>query len=717
MSFLIENDVFSLCIGEDAVARGLCLKRTGEQLLEEDSEIPLFSVTQERPYNNEIKLIHMNKKSEFFANRVSMENGKLVVGFDIAPYEAVIDLKIAPTYIAFTLDSFRTTPESYAGIYIDEPPVLSFRICALPIKEKKYFGDWLNVAWDDHSAVGLLSTSPHTDIDSVKRGNTRILTADAHRDIMLEGATAVLIASSKDEILRAVADVEEDYDLPRGVESRANTDKINASIYWTHDITPKNVEEHIAYAKRSGFRMMLIYYQALFKCDGLGGFLGDYDLRDEYEGKIENVKLMLDKIKAAGITPGFHFLHTYIGVKSRYVTPVADHRLLLKRHLTLAASVGLEDTDIYVSQNPINCPKAHAHTRVLQFGGELISYEGYTTSAPYKFFGCKRGVFNTLANEHKAGDIGGVPEMSEFIFESAYLDQNSDLQDEIAKKLARVYDAGFEFAYFDGSEGTNAPFAFHIANAQYRVYSAFGKPPIFCEGAAKTHFSWHMLSGANAFDIFSTDIFKSMIDAHPVHEAPLMHRNFTRLNFGWWAYFEDTRPDVYEYGMSRAAAWDCPATIQAKLDTFKKNPRTDDNFEVIRRWEDVRAKRWLTEEQKEMMRSRQEHILLINGEGEYELLPYDQISGTPDGLYAYTFTRRGKNYAVYWYQGEEKKFSIPMTELVCEDEIDRDRVAIIESNGCTVLPASHRRYVYTTEDKAILEDAFRSATLFEGKTV
>ena len=118
-----------------------------------------------------------------------------------------------------------------------------------------------------------------------------------------------------------------------------------------------------------------------------------------------------------------------------------------------------------------------------------------------------------------------------------------------------------------------------------------------------------------------------------------------------------------------------------------------------------------------MMRSRQEHILLINGDGEYELLPYDQISGTPDGLYAYTFTRRGRNYAVYWYQGEEKKFSIPMTELVCEDEIDRDRVAIIESNGCTVLPASHRRYVYTTEDKAILEDAFRSATLFEGKTV
>lgn len=713
MSLWIENDVFSLCLGKNAVAKSLRLKQTGEELLAVGSEIPLFSLTQERPYNNEIKLIHMNKKTEFLANRVSIENGKLIVGFDIAPYEAVVGLKIAPTYIAFTLEGFRTAPEHYEGIFTDTPPVLSFRICALPIKEKKYFGEWLNVAWDEQSAVCLLATSPYVEIDCEKRRDTRILTADAHRDILMEGCTAALIVSAKDKLLSAVADVEEDYDLPRGVESRANTDKINTSIYWTEDITPKNVDRHIANAKRAGFRMMLIYYTALFKDEGFGGLLGNCDLRDEYDGKIENLRLMLDKIKAAGITPGFHFLHTYIGLRSRYATPVADHRLLLKRHLTLAAPIGVEDTEIYVAQKPVNCPKAHAHTRALQFGGELITYEGYTDTAPYKFIGCKRGAFNTVPTEHKAGEIGGIPEISEFGFECVYLDQNSDLQDEIAKKLARVYDAGFEFAYFDGSEGTNAPFAFHIANAQYRVYRMFGKAPIFCEGAAKTHFSWHMLSGGNAFDVFKTDIFKRMIDAHPVHEAPLMQRNFTRLNFGWWSYFEDTRPDIYEYGMSRAAAWDCPATMMAKLNNFEKNPRTDDNFEVIRRWEDVREKGCLTKEQKEMMRSQQEHILLINGEGEYELLPYDQIEETPEGLYAFTFTRLGRNYAVYWYQGEEKKFSIPMTELVCEDEIDGKHTAILESNGYTLLPASHRRYVYTSEDKATLEDAFRSAVAIE----
>jgi hypothetical protein len=54
-----------------------------------------------------------------------------------------------------------------------------------------------------------------------------------------------------------------------------------------------------------------------------------------------------------------------------------------------------------------------------------------------------------------------------------------------------------------------------------------------------------------------------------------------------------------------------------------------------------------------------------------------------------------------------------MADLVCEDEIDGKRTAVLESDGCVVLPASRRRYVYTSKDKAALEDAFRSAVAIE----
>lgn len=69
---------------------------------------------------------------------------------------------------------------------------------------------------------------------------------------------------------------------------------------------------------------MLIYYPAIFE-GGYGyGRCGDYDYRKEYPNGAADVKKMLDKIKAAGITPGIHFLQTHIGRQSRYVTPVAD---------------------------------------------------------------------------------------------------------------------------------------------------------------------------------------------------------------------------------------------------------------------------------------------------------------------------------------------------------------------------------------------------------
>ena len=707
----LENDVFRLTVGEDCTAKSLVLKASGEELLATDAGTPLFSVTQERPYNNEIKLIHMNKKTTFPANRAQYEDGKLRIGFDIAPYEAVVDVKIAPAYIAFTLERFIVHKTDYDYLLMDTPPVLSFRVCALPVRERKNFGEWLNTMWDEKGAVALIATSTHAEIDSEGYRGYRVLTADAHRDILLEGCGAALIAAKTEDFLDAVEAVEIDYDLPRGVASRRNKNKINASMYWTYDVTPDTVDKHIEYAKRAGFRMMLIYHSACFKTHYGWDLGGNYDLRDEYEGDFENFRRVLDKIKAAGITPGLHFLHTHIGIKSRYVTPVADHRLHIKRHLTLAQPLDTEATEIVVAQNPRGCPKDFEFCRKLQFGGEIISYESYTTEPPYKFLGCKRGEFDTNIVSHEKGQIGGVLDMGEFGPTSLYLDQETDLMDEIAEKIARAYNLGFEFVYFDGSEGTNAPFAFHIANAQYRVYKHFSPAPLFCEGAAKTHFSWHMLSGANAFDVFRTDIFKRMIDAHPVHEAPLMRRNFSRLNFGWWAFYEDTRPDVYEYGMSRAASWDCPVSMQANFERFEKNPRTDDVFEVIRRWEDVRERDWLTEEQKEMMHSTTEHILLVNESGEYELVPYYQVEGTPEGLYAFTFTRADKNYAVYWYQGEDKEIALPLADVLVEEALGGTVTAQREENGCTVLPASHRRYLSTAASPEAIADAFRAAKI------
>jgi hypothetical protein len=713
---VIENEELRLVVGEDCIVKSLVHKATGEECLVTGEDIPLFTVTQERPFNNEVKLAHPNKRTTFWGNRLRREGDKLIIGFEITPYEAVVAIKERPRYIGFTLSDFIVHPTDYPGLRMSPPPVAEFRLLQLPVKNRERFGEWLNVSWDDKVAVNVLATSPYARIEAERRKGYRVMSADAVRDVKLKGVGAALIVCASDKLLDAIAVLEEDYDLPRGVESR-RSDMINRSAYWSGNINPNNVDLHIEYAKKGGFKCMLMYYTCIFKETSTYQLNGNYDFRDEYPNGKEDVRKMLDKIKAAGITPGLHFLHTHIGLCSRYVTPVADHRLNIRRTFTLAKALDKDSTTVYVEQNPEGTVMAD-RCRVLKFGGELITYEGYTTEPPFYFFGCQRGAYSTVAQEHPMGLTGGILDISEFGAGSVYLDQNSSLQDEIADKIADVFNVGFRFVYFDGSEGTNAPYEFHVPNAQYRVYKKLKPAPLYTEGAAKAHFSWHFLSGGNAFDVFPPEVFKEKIAQYPCEEAPRMRQDFTRLNFGWWYFWSpETQADMYEYGTSRAAAWDCPVTMMERIDRFQTHPRIDDIFEVLRRWEDVRAKKWLTEEQKKELRKLdQEHILLINEKKEYELVPYDRIENAAGGskdIIAYIFERNEERFVVYWHSRGSGNLELPLAGkcVTLEKELGDEPIPITVKEGAIVIPADNRRYLRSRLSKEELIEAFNKAKL------
>ena len=336
--------------------------------------------------------------------------------------------------------------------------------------------------------------------------------------------------------------------------------------------------------------MMLFYYPCFVKSKGYK-LLGDYDLRDEYPDGYDDIKKMIDKVKAAGITPGFHTLQTHIGMESRYVTPSIDPRLNLKRLFTLKEPIPSsgEVTEILVEENPIDSP-LHDRVRVINFGGEGFSYESYTTEPPFKFTGVKRGSFNTKAVPHPKGEIGGILDISEYGATTIYLSQDNDLQDEIAEKIARIYDCGFEFLYLDGSEGVNPPCGINVSLSQYRVASKLAKMPVFTEGAAKSHFGWHLQAGANAFDVFPPEVFKEKILEFPYAEAPKMAMNMTRVDVGWWNIRPETTPEMWDFADSKAAEWHCPVTIQFSLKALESNPHADELLAVLRKWEEYREK-------------------------------------------------------------------------------------------------------------------------------
>lgn len=703
---ILENKHFRLIVGSDCRAKSLLHKASGQECLDTSVSIPLFSVTQPRAYNNEIKLAYPSKRTTFQANRIRREENQLIVGFELIHYEAVVEVKETADYISFRLADFILPPHAFPPyMHMSGSPVESFRLLQLPMKNRTNFGQWLNVVWDAAVAVNVLATAPYAIIDAQERENYRILTADAVREVKLKGTEAALIVTDTPHLLDAIDQLEQDYDLPRGVQSRRRKE-IRMSQYFAANLNPETVDTHIRYCQQCGYRMMTLYYGSVFQGDEYDR-CGDYDddnYQSTYPEGFESLKKMVQKIKAAGIIPGLHFLHPHIGLRSHYVTPVADHRLHKIRYFTLAKPLDLTDDTVCVEENPENSVTAEK-CRVLQFGGELISYESFTTQRPYCFTGCRRGHLNTNVTEHPLGQVGGILDVSEYGASSCYLDQNSSLQDEISAKLAKVYSAGFEYLYFDGSEGTNEPFAFHIANSQYRTYKQMQPAPLLCEGAAKTHFSWHMLSGGNAFDVFPADTFKEMIRLHPAAEAGRLVQDFTRVNFGWWGIFDlDLQPDHWEYGNTLAAAWDCPATFQALLPYMELHPRLNDFLEVMRRWEDVRLSGWLTDTQKKdiLSNKQQEHILLVNENKEYELVAYTQIMTADDKLRAFAFRRKDRNYIVYWHTQGEGELTLPFCVTV------QDELYAPSEITCT-LPVGRRRYISSDLPMDQLQEAFSSA--------
>lgn len=720
---ILENDQMTLVIAADGSATSLIHKPTRTECLIQGRKVPISTITEPRPYQNEVKLAYPNKKTTFKSNAIRKQGDKLVIGYELIPWEATVGVRITPHYIAFTLEGFTLT-EDY-GISMTEPPISEMWFLRLPVRNLGHWGDWLNVIWNEEVAVNVLAAEPSANADSEEGEGCRILQAGVDEKVKLTGVTAALITCAKDQLLDTIAVVEEDYHLPHGVASRRH-DLYNASYYWTYTVDPSNVDEQIRYAKMGGFRLMNIYYPAFLESRGYR-LIGNYDVfKAQYPNGKADLKAMLARIKAAGITPGCHFLHSHIGRDSKYVTPIPDHRLNLTRVFTLARPLGDNDIEIFVEQNPVHSTMAEGR-RVLKLGTELIAYTGYTTTPPYKFHGCKRAIDRTTLNAQPAGYMFGLLDVSEFGATSVYLDQYSDLQDEVAEGIANLWDAGFEFLYFDGSEGVNPPFWYHVSGAQYRVFKRLTPEPIFAEGAAKTHFSWHMLTGGNAFDVFSPESLKEQTVKHPLREAPRMRDNFTRLNFGWLGYrLPDantigTQPDQLEFVTSKAAAWDCPVSIHADPQTMAKHPRTADNFEVLRRWEEVRARRWLTEEQKQALRNPdREFILLLNEQNQMELVPYDPIVSVAGGskeVLAFTFEHNHDPYVVYWHISGDKELELPVKPgaLTLMSSIGSELQVQPGADGnSTILPVGNRRYVKAHQaSKDELIAAFKNARLVD----
>jgi hypothetical protein len=711
---VLENGEMKLVIGHNGMAVSLVHKPTGQECLQQNGKIPAFEITLNLPYNNEMQLKSVAKTAVVPADSVYWQGEDLQVCFRKLHIVATVKVKITEHYFAFSFDhyEFRFPPFGDQRKH----PVDGFTILQLPVKERKNFGEWLNVGWDEDVAVNLLATTPYTKMDGSYASGCRILKGEMVSAIGGKEAGVALITSETDSLLYCIGQVETDFNLPRGVESRKQAE-FGYSYLSLSDVHPGNVDDYIEYAKRAGFRAILIYYYSFARTPG------HFEWNARYPGGMADLQEVVGKIKDAGMIPGLHFHYCKAQKEDLYVSPVPDHRLHLLRIFTLARPLGFQGDTVWTEENPQGCTLDEGR-RILKIGKELIGYTGYTAERPYAFTGCTRGSLNTRPAAADTGEKFGLLDVDNWPIYIRF-DQNTSIQQEVAERLGRIYNsAGFRFAYFDGAEDVHEPFWYHVSKAQLQVYNCLDPAPLFAEGAFKSHFSWHILSRGNAFDVFKAEYMKEAVRRHQIPAAREMAKNFTPVNFGWIrdeSPGENSiglQPDMVEYICSRGAAWDCPVSLKGDLARFPTYPRGQDNMEVFRRWEEFRTNVLIRAEQKDSLKNLdQEHILLINEKGEFELHPYyqiEQVAGGNPAVRAFLFFRKGKTCVVYWHtsgKGQmEVKFNTGHMHLY--EELDKE--IPMETDGKRViLPLGNRKYLETRLSREEVISAFQRAVITE----
>ena len=694
---VIENPELRLVIAAGGTVRSLVEKSTGQECLFTQTKCPAFSMTQYSPLAGQLILLYPADTKTFAARSVRREGDRLLVAFEGVPHEVAIGLKITSTYIAFTVDQVRTEGKGWGPSDLLKTPIEQLVLLQLPLRERTNFGGWLNVMWDDEVAVNLLAADPWCRIDSHPRDRYRLVTASTEERVKTTGVGAALIATRTSKLLDRIDEVERDFNLPRGVQSRRRKE-YRYSYYWAGNGNPSNIDRHIQYARQGGFPMLLISYTDFSKT------AGHFPWRPEYPNGLEDLRSVIGKVKSAGLIPGVHIHYSKADRHDSYVSGKADYRLNVTRVFTLAEPLARTAATITVEESPTGVT-LDDQRRLLKIGSELVSYENYTTTPPYQFTGCRRGELNTAAAAYDGGLMFGVLDVDTWPLFVRF-NQNTSIQREVAGHIADFYKAGFEFVYFDGAEDVHPPFWFTTSWAQWVVWQALDRPPILAEGAQRAHFNWHILSRSNAYDIQPPEAMKAAMHAYQEVQAPRTAKDFTGIDFGWMGYAAPgaktvgTQPDMVEYVLSRAAGWDCAFSLHARqLAALDTHPRTPDNLEVMRRWQRVVIDNVLTAAQKEMLRDlAHEHILLPGERGGFEVFRYEQIRNVTSGdrpVSAFAFERAGKTWVVYWHLNGHGLLQLPLTApaLRLWEEPGGRTLPFQRSGGTIVLPAGGRRYL------------------------
>ena len=468
------------------------------------------------------------------------------------------------------------------------------------------------------------------------------LTASARRGLV--GAKVALVGCPTENLRSILQEVVRSEGLPYsplGGPFALDAEE-NRGSYVFATVSEANVDAWIALARKAGLAQIHLI--------GWEQSLGTYEPRqDLYPHGLEGLNDVVARIHAVGLKAGMHTLTGGISRNDPFVTPLPDSRLAKDGRFTLAVDVSDANETIPITEPPGDLETSWQYSgrsNVIQIDNELIQYAGLSQVQPYNFTSCTRGAFGTRKVAHTKG---ATVHHLFAIYGTFQPDEESTLVDEVAERIARVFNAcRFDMIYQDGAEGMpGGPYGWaRMREAVFRRLQG----RVLVEASEWGYLSWPYHSRLGAYDYPNWGL-KRFVDIHCRDSEEYQASSLLAAQLGWWAILGPNEdhpaefPDELEYLCGKALTYDMPMSFQGiNIGTQPWNARQDEYLEMIGRYERLRLRRAVPDTLRVKLRSpREEFRLQSTGDGGWQFIPTSYLTHRVEDLNDPSITWTSRN--------------------------------------------------------------------------
>lgn len=726
---VLENTRFRAVIGENAVWGAFTDKATGRELCPPGQRLPMA-------------LARVGARN-FPASKASLAGDRLALEFAGCDTRVVYRVESQPDWIMLDVVEITGT----------RPGRLTLLQGGATIVE--HAGSILGAAWNEDLAVCLRAATLSTQVSVSRRGEWSELSATTQDEPgpRLEDAAVAIVVAPTDELRDILHRLSLAREMPHnhkdGVASK-DLDIARGS-YWFLGFGEKDAERVIEYCRRTGLRQVMLSSGAW--CSSPGHYTINTGF---YPEGLESLRRTVAKLHAEGILVGMHCFASKVAKHDPFVTPVPDRRFWVDREATLAGPMTAEATTITLEEDLREWPGSPVASQKVWEGGvdkhrdaiiddEIVTYESIGPEGKWNtLVDCRRGAYGTRAASHTAGTAVrhyGV----DGCINGYIIDQETDLLDEVAGRLAEVFNrCDFDMVYFDGSEDVDRRrFHYYLSNFHATALGKFTKRPVIHMGGGMTHGLWHSFTRDATIDQYPGTYLAYLAAGGTIEQFPTCkdhidtsvrrvlecHENMLPGELGWFGInpargnYDGLQFDEIEYLMCKSLALDAPISLQTSFTAMEAHPLTPDILEIIRQYEEIRAAKAVSAADTQRLAELQQDFVLLPavlrpGKREAEFAAVEAVenaAGMRD-VRALVGARGEDTVVTLWHRlGKEGKLVVDLagTPSVTAYDVNGDRVAIESTDGRLSMPLDHCRLlvVFAGHGPERVREAFGRARL------